>query len=183
MNAEWHQQNRMPRNASLEQRLAWHRAHQLACACRPIPASLRARLSGAAPPAAPAGRGVAAGTKPAARRAQARAARPAAVKAAAGARFEKVVAAFGSEPNVTFGGKGFGASGLKHDGKIFAMLAKGGRFVAKLPGARVAELVAAGKGEYFDPGNGRRMTEWLAAGADNPRWLELAREAHRFAKG
>jgi len=95
----------------------------------------------------------------------------------------KVVGAFASEPNVTFGGKGFGASGLKHDGKIFAMLAKGGRFVAKLPGARVDELVAAGKGDYFDPGSGRRMKEWLEAGADNPRWLELAREAHRFAKG
>jgi len=117
------------------------------------------------------------------RQAKARAAKSAAGNAAADAKFMKVVAAFGSEPNVTFGGKGFGASGLKHDGKIFAMLAKGGRFVAKLPGARVAELVAAGKGEYFDPGNGRRMKEWLAAGADNPRWLELAREAHRFAKG
>ena len=81
-----------------------------------------------------------------------------------------MVAAFGSEPNVTFGGKGFGATGLKYDGKIFAMLAKGGRFVAKLPSARVDELVAAGKGDYFDPGHGRRMKEWLVAGADNPRW-------------
>jgi hypothetical protein len=183
MNAEWHQQNRMPRNASREQRLAWHRAHQLACACRSVPASLRAQLDAEAPAAPPARSARATAAKPAARRRQVRTAKTGAGNPAAETKFMKLVAAFGSEPNVTFGGKGFGASGLKHDGKIFAMLAKGGRFVAKLPGARVDELVAAGKGDYFDPGNGRRMKEWLVAGADNPRWLELAREAHRFAKG
>jgi len=30
----------------LEQRIAWHREHQLACACRPIPAKLRASMRG-----------------------------------------------------------------------------------------------------------------------------------------
>ena len=39
-NREWHEQNRMPRNPTLEQRLAWHLAHAQACQCRPIPASL-----------------------------------------------------------------------------------------------------------------------------------------------
>ena len=37
----------MPRNASAEQRLAWHRDHQRHCACRPIPA----RLATLIPPA------------------------------------------------------------------------------------------------------------------------------------
>ena len=39
-NREWHEQNRMPRNPTTEQRLAWHLAHAQACQCRPIPASL-----------------------------------------------------------------------------------------------------------------------------------------------
>jgi hypothetical protein len=30
----------MPRNATVDQRIAWHRAHQEHCACRPIPAKL-----------------------------------------------------------------------------------------------------------------------------------------------
>jgi hypothetical protein len=36
----------MPPRATLEQRVAWHREHQLACACRPIPAKLRALMDG-----------------------------------------------------------------------------------------------------------------------------------------
>ena len=40
MNAEWHRRHPIPRGASSEQRLAWHRAHQKACACRPIPPKL-----------------------------------------------------------------------------------------------------------------------------------------------
>jgi len=41
MNAAWHQRHRMPRGASPQERLAWHRAHQRRCGCRPAPASLR----------------------------------------------------------------------------------------------------------------------------------------------
>jgi uncharacterized protein YdhG (YjbR/CyaY superfamily) len=40
MNAEWHKTHILPRGASLEQRLAWHREHQKRCACRPIPPKL-----------------------------------------------------------------------------------------------------------------------------------------------
>jgi hypothetical protein len=40
INAAWHERHRMPRNATLEARIAWHRAHQQHCACRPIPAKL-----------------------------------------------------------------------------------------------------------------------------------------------
>jgi hypothetical protein len=49
MNAAWHRQHVMPRRATLAQRLAWHRAHQAACACRPVPIKLRAHLESQAP--------------------------------------------------------------------------------------------------------------------------------------
>jgi len=31
---EWHLANKMPKNASVEQRAEWHRAHLKHCACR-----------------------------------------------------------------------------------------------------------------------------------------------------
>ena len=51
MNRLWHQQHVLGKNASLEERMAWHSEHQVACACRPIPAQLLAQMSvsGAAP--------------------------------------------------------------------------------------------------------------------------------------
>jgi len=73
----------------------------------------------------------------------------------------------------------FGSNGLKVDGRIFAMLAQS-TVVMKLPRERVDALVAAGAGEPFDPGHGRRMTEWIALRGDTRRWLALAREAHAF---
>jgi hypothetical protein len=44
MNKEWHAQNKMPKNASTEQRLAWHLEHRKRCSCRPMPKSLLALL-------------------------------------------------------------------------------------------------------------------------------------------
>lgn len=38
INAEWHSRNRMPKNATPEQRIAWHIEHARNCACRDIPA-------------------------------------------------------------------------------------------------------------------------------------------------
>lgn len=98
-------------------------------------------------------------------------------------RYAAVVAALSGEPGVTVGTgrKGFGASALCVGGRIFALLSSRDRFVVKLPRPRGAELVAAGRGEPFDPGHGRLMREWLevAAGSDG-EWLPLAREAMRF---
>ena len=34
INREWHLANKMPKNASFEQRVEWHRAHLEHCACR-----------------------------------------------------------------------------------------------------------------------------------------------------
>lgn len=40
MNTPWHEQHPMPPKATLEQRIQWHREHQLQCACREVPKSL-----------------------------------------------------------------------------------------------------------------------------------------------
>ena len=34
INKEWHEANKMPKNASFEQRVEWHRAHLAHCGCR-----------------------------------------------------------------------------------------------------------------------------------------------------
>ena len=98
--------------------------------------------------------------------------------------FARLVARFAADPSVTppsvaKGGK-FGASGLKVDGKLFAMLSKG-ELVVKLPRQRVDELVASGAGRPFDPGHGRLMKEWVTvAPAHARRWSKLAEEARQF---
>jgi uncharacterized protein YdhG (YjbR/CyaY superfamily) len=43
-NAAWHSSHRLPRGASLDERVRWHVAHARACACRPMPPSVRAKL-------------------------------------------------------------------------------------------------------------------------------------------
>ena len=99
-------------------------------------------------------------------------------------RFAPVAAAFVKDRHVSHGeGKGFGSGALKVNGKIFAMMSSKGKFVVKLPKERVDELVASGKGEYFDPGRGRLMKEWFAAGSGGATWVQLAREAYTFVKG
>ncbi|HET7539369.1 MAG TPA: hypothetical protein VFK05_05835 [Polyangiaceae bacterium] len=150
MNADWHRQHVLPKGATTAQRIAWHRAHQRACACRPIPPKLLAEMKQSASVVDP--------------------------------RFAPIVAALTKLPKVTYGGKGFGSSALKFDGKLFAMIDSKGEFVAKLPRARVDELVSVGKGKRFESGKGRAMKEWLAVDKvrRSPSWLELAREAHRF---
>ncbi|WP_170941599.1 hypothetical protein [Cellvibrio mixtus] len=40
LNAEWHRNNKMPTNPTLEQKLEWHLAHTKYCACRPMTQSL-----------------------------------------------------------------------------------------------------------------------------------------------
>ena len=78
-------------------------------------------------------------------------------------------------------GQRFGASGLKVNGKLFALVSSTGQVVFKLPKGRVAELAASGIGMPFDPGHGRLMKEWVAieAGAEVD-WRGLAGEALAF---
>ncbi len=44
LNATWHERHPMAKNPTTKQRLAWHRAHEKHCGCRPMPAKLRALL-------------------------------------------------------------------------------------------------------------------------------------------
>jgi hypothetical protein len=78
-------------------------------------------------------------------------------------------------------GKGFGSGALKVGKKIFAMVSSRSEFVVKLPPARVAELVASGRGKYFDAGRGKPMKEWLVVTAGESTWIPLAKEAREFA--
>lgn len=98
--------------------------------------------------------------------------------------YAKVVSAFAHDKDVTppKGGTGFGANALKVDGRIFAMLSSQGKFVVKLPKERVAALVTARKGAYFDPGRGRLMKEWLEMTSGQALWVSLAREAREFVR-
>jgi hypothetical protein len=104
-------------------------------------------------------------------------------------RFTGVLAAFAADPDLAAvadgyaanqiggGPRRFGSRALKVDGKIFAMLSHG-RFVVKLSAARVDALVAARHGEYFDPGHGRKMKQWLSITSPTLSWIELATEAY-----
>jgi hypothetical protein len=95
--------------------------------------------------------------------------------------FAPVAAAFAKDRGVGLGRMFSSSSVLNVGGKMFAMLVKG-KFVAKLPRDRVADLVRSGVGEHFDPGHGRLMKEWVAVSGASESWVALAREAHTFVK-
>ena len=46
-NREWHKRNRMPARATLEQRVAWHKAHAQNCGCRPVPPTIASLIASA----------------------------------------------------------------------------------------------------------------------------------------
>lgn len=74
----------------------------------------------------------------------------------------------------------FGASTLKVDGKIFAMLCNA-ELVVKLPRQRVGELLASSSGTPFGTGPERIMKEWIAiAPTHAAQWADLAEEARQF---
>jgi hypothetical protein len=54
INEQWHKAHRLPRNASFEQRLEWHRDHARECGCRKSPENIRLELEqrGMLPPRA-----------------------------------------------------------------------------------------------------------------------------------
>jgi hypothetical protein len=102
-------------------------------------------------------------------------------------RFADIVSLLRDKPGVTApsadggGRKSFGASGLKINNKVFAMVSSKGEFVVKLPRERVDALVASRDGTRFDPGHGRLMKEWLVVSPKSKLdWLSLAKEAMAF---
>ena len=105
-------------------------------------------------------------------------------------RFADIISSLRRKPGVTApsadgkGRKSFGASGLKINNKVFAMVSSKGEFVVKLPRDRVDALVASRDGTRFDPGHGRLMKEWLAVSPKSKLdWLALAKEAMAFVGG
>ncbi|MFZ6026274.1 MAG: hypothetical protein ACOYYS_01045 [Chloroflexota bacterium] len=44
INVAWHEKNKMPKNATFDQRVAWHLAHRENCTCMPIPKKLLAEM-------------------------------------------------------------------------------------------------------------------------------------------
>ena len=76
--------------------------------------------------------------------------------------------------------RAFGATSLKTNGRIFAMLVHD-RLVVKLPAGRVEALIAESVGHAFDPGHGRLQREWLDVdGDDETAWWALATESEAF---
>jgi hypothetical protein len=104
---------------------------------------------------------------------------------AAGTQWARLVTDILANGIATYGNadgpkRAFGATSLKTDGRIFAMLVKG-RLVVKLPAARVTQLVDDGVGERFDPGHGRVQREWLSVLAEDAgTWRSLADEAESY---
>jgi len=76
----------------------------------------------------------------------------------------------------------FGANALKSGGKIFAMVVDR-RLVVKLPAPRVTALVAARKGQPFEPRPGRAMKEWLSVPLTRRDVGDLVKEAFEFVSG
>jgi hypothetical protein len=94
--------------------------------------------------------------------------------------FEYLIKALADRNGVTVGGgRGFGAGTLKVHGGIFAMVSQN-QLVFKLPGSRVAALIATAQGAAFDAGKGRPMKEWVAVAGTPARCLALAEEALDF---
>lgn len=95
--------------------------------------------------------------------------------------FTEIAKSFAGDDKVTLGeGKGFGADALKVKGKIFAMISSKSQLVVKLPNSRVNQLVKEQLGDYFDPGHGRKMKQWLEYRGASETWFDIVHEARNF---
>jgi len=45
LNAPWHKEHRMPKNATMEERIGWHLEHKKSCGCRDIPIKLKEEIN------------------------------------------------------------------------------------------------------------------------------------------
>jgi hypothetical protein len=102
------------------------------------------------------------------------------------ARFEALVDQLAAEPGVQLpgspGSRGFGSRALRLHGSAFAMVVSG-LVVLKLPAARVAGLIDAGRGGPFGTGTRKPMREWVTLLDEDPATtLTLGREALEFAR-
>jgi hypothetical protein len=77
-------------------------------------------------------------------------------------------------------GSMFGSRGLRTGRKFFALWWHD-QLVLKLPPDRLAELVAAGTAEPFEPMEGRPMNGWVVV-APSADWAPLADQARAFVE-
>ena len=95
--------------------------------------------------------------------------------------FAEIVASFSGDSEVAFKeGKGFGSNALKVRGKIFAMISSKGKLTVKLSAARATFIVDESGGDYFNPGHGRKMKQWIELRSVTSEWAELVWEARRY---
>ena len=95
--------------------------------------------------------------------------------------YRAVKARFAAAEEVTVHA-GRGSQGLKSGKKMFAMFYYKGRLVVRLVPGRVAELIASGEGEPFDPGTGRAMADRLSVPMSlKETWIALCEESRRYA--
>ena len=96
---------------------------------------------------------------------------------------DELGASFAGRDGVSLGGgRGFGSTALKVEGRIFAMSGEGG-LVLKLPKDRVAALIEAGVGLPFDAGKVAPLKEWVVVPWDPADVAaELAEEALAFVR-
>ena len=93
-------------------------------------------------------------------------------------RYIAIVDELSINPNISQSRKSI-SSGLRVNGKVFAMLAKG-KMVVKLPLHRVDTLIDSGQGERYMSG-GRPMNEWVTIEpASEDGWMALVKEAMDF---
>ncbi len=45
LNKQWHLAHPMPKNPTLEQRIAWHTQHAAHCQCREMPSGIKAAIA------------------------------------------------------------------------------------------------------------------------------------------
>ena len=41
INKEWHEKNKMAKNASIKEKIKWHLSHEKNCSCRAMPQNIR----------------------------------------------------------------------------------------------------------------------------------------------
>lgn len=97
-------------------------------------------------------------------------------------RFARIADRLRGEPGLQ-ARTGFSAeSGLRSNGKLFAML-RDGRLVVRLSRIRADELVGAGAAARFFGAQNARLAQWVALSYSEPEsWLVPANEALRYAR-
>ena len=94
--------------------------------------------------------------------------------------YAELKAHFAGSDDVTVN-SGKGAQGMKLGKEMFAMFYKGDLLLKFAP-ERVAELVASGEGQAFDPGTGAPMPDRvLIPVARQDAWISLSEESRRSA--